>query len=116
MLALIGIALLIAGGFQGGFLIIFPFIMTSSPLDGLGILLLMFGGLLLFFGLLTEHMGYEVVGSEGAGETKVESRGLGLVMVGPVPLIIDTKNRKLTLISLAVFIVGIAILIAVFLI
>ena len=114
-----GIILLVYGGFQGGLLVIFPFLMTSSPIGALGILLLMLGGILLFIGMATEYAGYELAGPEndvqnGEGR-RVEGRGIGLVMIGPVPLIIDTKNRRLTLISIAIFIIGIIVLAVLFL-
>jgi len=110
-----GIALLFKGGAQGGFFIIFPFIISSGPMGILGSLLLTAGIILLFFGIVTEIMGYEIIGQDiGANSTTVEKRGIGLVMVGPVPLIIDSKNRKLSIISLIVFIIGIIILYALF--
>ena len=108
VLIISGILLLITGGFQGAFFVIFPFIMTSSPLASLGILLLMIGTILLFFGMATEMIGYEAIHDEE--ETQIEKRTLGFVMVGPVPLLIDTKNRKLTVISLVIFIIGLALL------
>ncbi len=115
LLLITGSAFIILGGFQGGFFIIFPFITSSSPLSALGILFLMLGGMLLFFGLATEYADYDI--GPGIENSTKESRGrtLGLVMIGPVPLIIDSKNRKLTAISIAIFIAGIAILAAVFL-
>ncbi len=115
LLLITGSAFIIFGGFQGGFFIIFPFITSSSPISALGILFLMLGGMLLFFGLATEYADYDI--GPGIENSTKESRGrtLGLVMIGPVPLIIDSKNRKLTAISIAIFIAGIAILAAVFL-
>jgi len=105
-LLVIGIALLILGGFQGGFLVIFPFIMSTSPLGGLGILLIMLGGILLFIGFATDYNPYEQ-----NMETETRSHGIGVVLIGPIPLIIDTNNRKLTVISMALFAVGIILLV-----
>ena len=39
-----------------------------------------------------------------------EKRGFGIVLIGPIPLIIDTKNRKLTLISMVLFTILLLIL------
>ena len=108
-LLIIGILLIILGGFQGGFLLIFPMIITTSPLGGLGVLMIMLGGIILFLGLAMEplenaHEGYPEVQEE------THSRGVGLVLIGPAPLLIDTDNRDLTLISLALFAAGIGIL------
>ncbi len=109
VLMLGGFVLLLAGGFQGGLLIIFPFIITSSPVGLLGSLILMIGVVMLFFGIASDFMGYEIENTEMKDE-HVEQRGIGFIMLGPVPLIIDTKNKKLTLISLGIFITAIVIL------
>ncbi len=95
-----------AGG-QAGLFIIFPFFVATGIFAALGIFLIFAGIFLVFLGI------FEPMGSEEM-PTKAEKRALGLVLIGPVPLVIDTRNKRLSAISIAVFIILILILIIFF--
>ena len=100
-----GLGLMLLGGVQAGIFLIFPFIVSTGPYALLGALLVFLGFILVFMGFIPGEM------LRGDYEMHTEKRGLGVVLVGPIPLIIDTKNRKLTLISLAIFLIAILLLI-----
>jgi uncharacterized membrane protein len=114
VLIVLGIFLLITGGFQGGLFIIFPFIVTNSPIGALGSLLIMVGIIALFFGMMADIPIHNTDIEGNRAIPTPEKRGIGFIIVGPVPLIIDTENRRLTLISIIVFITGIVVLLVLF--
>ncbi len=109
MLAISGIALMLLAGVQAGLFLIFPFIITTGPLGGLGILLLFLGSIVLILSFFDISPGFRA--GYGFGENmNVEKRGVGIVLLGPIPLIIDTKNKKLSLISIAIFAIAMLVL------
>ncbi len=112
LILILGFILLIYAGFQGGFLLIFPFIITYSSAGALGILLIIAGIMMVFYGMAVDFR----YGREETAETvSVEKRGLAFIMVGPIPLIIDTRNRRLTFLSITILLIVIIVVLLLFL-
>ena len=114
--AILGIAMVVAGimlmlvaGARAGLFLIFPFVIATGPLGGLGILLVFLGSILFFLSFFDISTGFRA--GYGFGKNvKVEKRGMGIVLLGPIPLVIDTKNKKLSLISIAIFAIAMLVL------
>ncbi len=87
--------------------VIFPFFVATGPLATLGIIL-------IFAGIFLASLGFFEPVNPEKERRKTEKRGIGLVLIGPVPLVIDTKNKRLSAISIAIFIISILILIIFF--
>lgn len=100
-----GFILLLLGGVQAGIFIVFPFIISSGPLGFAGAVLIFAGFILLFLGFLPSKSHFESDIHE-----KAYKRGIGIVMIGPIPLIIDSKNKTLSLISLVIFIIAVILM------
>ena len=107
-----GFLLLILGGAQAGIFIVFPFIISSGIWGVLGAILIFTGFIMIFFDMISlRNCDYE---DENIWKN-AEKRGFGIVLIGPIPLIIDTKNRNLTLISALVFLILLTILFLIYL-
>ena len=107
-----GFLLMVLGGVQAGIFIVFPFIISSGTWGALGAILIFTGFVVIFFDMISLRN----LGSEDGNLWKnAEKRGFGIVLIGPIPLIIDTKNRNLTLISALVFLILLTILFLIYL-
>ena len=113
-LVISGIVLMFMAGVQAGLILIFPYVMTTGPIGGLGILFLFLGSVLFFLSLFDISPGFRA--GYGFGE-KVDAgkRGIGIVLLGPIPLIIDTNNKRLSLISVAIFVTAVLVLVIIML-
>ncbi len=98
-----GFALMLLGGAQAGIFLIFPFVVSTGPYAIIGAILIFLGFILIFIGFVPR-------GSFRGEDIHTEKRGIGVVLIGPIPLIIDTKNRALTLLSIAIFLIMLIIL------
>ncbi len=108
-LIIAGVALMFVAGAHAGLLLIFPFIVTTGPLGGLGVLFLFLGSILLLLSFFDISTGFRA--GYGLGkDMNTEKRGVGVVLLGPIPLIIDTKNKRLSLISIAIFVIAVLVL------
>lgn len=102
-----GFVLLIIGGAKYGVFLIFPFIVSTGPFGFIGILLIFSGFILVFLGIPSSEPENGII--------NLKKRGIGIVMIGPIPLVIDTDNKKLTLISIGIFLTVLLILIFLYL-
>ena len=99
-----GFALMLLGGAQAGIFLIFPFVVSTGPYA-------IIGAILIFLGFILIFLGFVPMGAfQGDYDIHTEKRGIGVVLIGPIPLIIDTKNRALTLLSIAIFLIMLIIL------
>ncbi len=98
-----GFALMLLGGAQAGIFLIFPFVVSTGPYAIIGAILIFLGFILIFLGFVPS-------GSFHGEDIHAEKRGIGVVLIGPIPLIIDTENRALTLLSIAIFLIMLIIL------
>lgn len=105
-----GFILMFAAGANAGLLLIFPFVVTTGPLGGFGVLLLFLGSVIFILSFFDISPGFKA-GYDFGGEAKTEKRGVGIVLLGPIPLIIDTKNKRLSVTSLVIFLTAVIVLV-----
>jgi uncharacterized membrane protein len=106
---LAGFLFLVLGSTQAGLFLMFPFVVSTGPYAIIGSILIFIGFILMFLGFVPLESG-----AFHFDEPLIEKRGLGIVFIGPIPLIIDTKNKILTTISIAVFLIALTVLILYF--
>ncbi|WP_167848780.1 TIGR00304 family membrane protein [Methanolobus halotolerans] len=82
----------------------------SALLVSAGLLMIMLGFLLIFFGSISLMFENKV---EGADKTpKTDVKGGGIVMIGPLPIAIGSDNKSVqTLLVLAIVLMGLYLIV-----
>lgn len=97
--ALVGVALVasaaVAGDVQFGLFLIVPFVTTTSPLGGLGMLLLFVAVALWAFSRMPRHDRTPAVDAARAEEPGGRARHGGVVLIGPIPIVWGSDRRVL---------------------
>lgn len=79
-----------------GFLLIFPFIIVSGPIAMIGSVLLVSAIILLFIGVMMdfrESAEEAVSGTDDQSVWQTEKKFGGVVMIGPVPIILGSDRK-----------------------
>ena len=93
------------GNVQGGVFLIFPFVIGSGLYAFLGILCIMLSFLLFIVGFTPRKtIPYEVPSQEKTLEQKPTIKGGGIVLVGPIPVVVGSSWKiAVALILAAIF-------------
>lgn len=102
----------IKGDVQGGFTLIFPFIMGTGIYLTLGFILIIIGMLLLLFSFSYGSSNKDITIFDKDVNSNQKIHGGGLILIGPIPFLIGSNWKfKVLLLVVAVFIVILFIII-----
>ncbi len=92
----------LSGELQGGLFLVFPFVIGSGIYATLGILLIIASFFLFMFNISTNPIDQEIEYTTKKTNSKIQ--GGGIIVLGPIPIIIGS-NWKITLLLISIAII-----------